>query len=1381
MYKNYGIDVGTTFLTVYSFDDGAVALRKRHGGRIYESIKGFFNEIGDNSKITFTGKGAKEIAKRLGVEYIEESTAIAKAVEKTHLLTEGYGKIVDIGGSSLALYTIKDGRITDIVKNALCAAGTGLFLEEQAERLNLDLEKMGELNIENPPMVASRCTVFAKSDLIHHQQEGRSKDEMWAGLCKSLAVSAMNTLFRGEEFQGKIILIGGVSLNKEVVKWFRLNYPKIKWIIPKHAEAFVAQGASYIPGVLKEEMDLNKKETFEAVKKMPALSLIKSKYPVFAMPEIDSDDNEIRIHRDISEHKTIAIGMDIGSTSTKIVALSSIDRQPVFDIYRKTGGDPITAARKLFKVIYRLIDGKGIRVSSFGTTGSGRKLVGEIFGADSIVNEITAHGTGTGTYYPEVETIFEIGGQDAKYIRLENGFVADVNMNYVCAAGTGSFVEEQARKLGYSLYDISRATENVAPPVTSDRCTVFMEQDLRAILKQGFSKQEALASVLYSVIQNYLTRVVGNRAVSRNKVFFQGATARNKGLVAAFENLLGVEVVVSPYCHVMGCIGAAICAEDDIIFSKKRSEFIGEKAIAVEVESRKEICDLCTNVCRINFIKRSDGKEFSWGYMCGRDPEETHRKDIAQYSAFRDRGRIFFNKNEVEGKVKDNIYIINSLTNHTYYPMWQKFFNILGYNTVLSSPSTTRLIKEHSTKLATGDFCFPVKVAIGHTVEVLEKGNLIFQPHFIADKDNLSTAISYYCPYVESNPSVIRSAIERSPYKNKKYISPVIDFRMKLEKNALNIYNEMKDIPGIDKKHVTNAFKEAYAYWQSLVGRMTDRGEQLLKEKLATGKPVFVIVGRPYNIHDKGVNLGIPETIASMGYDVIPIDMLKLDAAPLDKTNYFNMFWNYGQKIITAMKRIRATENLFPIYFSNFNCGPDSFLLTYAEEEMKGKPMLILELDEHDSDGGYLTRIEAFLDVVKGFRRKNKVEPAKTAMPDIYLSSRKADLNGKVWIPPMHNPASRIVAASFRACGYESQSLDIEDREALTLGKKYLRGGECLPMTLTLGAMLKVAQKDKSRRHIIFMPTAEGPCRFGQYNLLEQQVFYNEGYNIEIMSPSSINSYQGMSDELRKYMWHAIMAGDIILKMLCKVRPYEINKGDSDALFERSVTEMEACIEAKKDPLALMKKISERFSQIPKHKDRKPLVGIIGEIYVRCNSYANGDVIGVVEKNGGEAWLSPMHEWILYTAYIQSHIAKNFKFSLVEAGESLLKNLFLFKTERDYYKAAGALLHDRHEPEVKDVVEEGRKYLPIEFVGEALLTLGRTILFARQGADMVVNAAPFGCMPGTITSSILLELKDSCNIPIISQFYDGDLDINDKVAALLKTILMEKEAPVEEE
>lgn len=1398
MPRSLGIDIGTTFITTYD-TAGKTITRVRHEGRIRECILDALAAIDENDYCIFTGKAGRELIEAMGGTYLDEAVSLSYFLsspdnDKTAKeFGDQPGKIIDIGASSLTLYTIHHRRVTDIAQNTLCAAGTGLFLEEQAERLSMNLEKQGELDVEQPPLIASRCTVFAKSDLIHHQQEGRTKKEMWAGLCRSLVLSAVNTLFRGEELKGTIMLTGGVSLNKEVTRWFKKLYNKVNWLIPKNSHAILAHGAALDGGTQKKNLDLIIKEKKKKFKKMPPLLLQKSTYPQMPEPIVDDNNNEIRRvprekHRAALNKTSLILGMDIGSTSTKLAVLDAATKEPLLDIYGRTGGDPVAAARSVFDSFYRIVGDREIKVDAFGTTGSGRKLVGKIFGADLIVNEISAHGRGAVHFDPDAETIFEIGGQDAKYIRLNNGFVADVNMNYICAAGTGSFVEEQARKLGFNIREVGDVTRGIAPPVTSDRCTVFMEQDLRALLKEHFSKEEALASVLYSVIQNYLNRVVGSRKISSKKIIFQGATARNKGLVAALENLMETEVAVSPFCHLMGSIGAALMAQEEM--QHRPSRFVGPEATAMNVTSRTETCKLCRNFCRINFVSRGDGREFSWGYQCGRDPQEHIRKTIPQYKLFRERQAAFQPPRRTPSlpASRPQIVLVNALTGYTFQPMWEYFFHRLRFR-VSHSGATGDRVKSLASSIASADYCFPVKIALGHAVNALKEKKPIFMPYMIAAEPDLDTAHSFYCPYVESAASVVRSTFNRGGLPVENILSPVIDLRHPVKDNADSLYETLKHLPGIKRRDVQTAFKAALAHWQTLNTELEQKGSGLLDCLKDTGRPVFLLLGRPYNLHDKGLNLGIPEKIAALGIPVIPVDMLSLDTASLASRNFHNVFWKYGQRIMAAVMLAARHPNVFPVYLSNFNCGPDSFLLSFAEEELNRKPMLILELDEHDSDGGYLTRIEAFVDVVRAFLKKqtanNKTQvPNNRAascgndnapLPHIYVPGRKPDLEGIVWIPPINQRGSRVYAASFRRYGFDARSMDDEDQEALVLGKKHLRGGECLPMTLTLGNFLKhIKREPGARRHILFMPTTEGPCRFGQYNLMDRIVFNRMGLeNVDVLSPSSVNSYLGLPEGLRRLLLHATTSSDVLYKMLTRVRPYERTRGDAEEVYEKGLKLLEHTLEKGQKPIKAIKSIASDFAAVDRHKGKKPLVGIVGEIYVRQNVFGNRNLVEVIEANGGEAWLAPVHEWILYTAYLQVAAANSKYQTLMKKGGSLLNHFYIFKTERNYYNAAAEVLRGREEPHMKSIISAGTQYLPEEFEGEGILTVGRTVLFAREGADMVVNVAPFGCMPGTLASSILLEIKEKFNIPMLSLFYDGDIDVNDKVAALLKTIAIE--------
>jgi len=1388
-----GIDVGSMFLKVVGMNGKRRIIfteYKAHLGEPEKTLWEYLSErqlITENVSAVFTGALSEAIATSTGLPHIDE---VRSATMFAKVFSPDIRNIIDIGGGSLTLIRLdENGNLTDFSTNSLCAAGTGSFLDEQADRLEISYERLNEMKpVENPAVIATRCAVFAKSDLIHNQQAGKSREEMWSGLCRGTTETILHTLLKGRPLTGKTLAIGGVVLNREVLRW--LNKSPYEFVTPDRGQIASAVGAALcaptentIPASRFYFLmsSLLNRTVENLYTRRPALELKRSKYPLFeSLKEyVDDDENEVRISRPLSPGQlSVAIGVDIGSTSTKLAVIDAIDKKIVIDIYRRTLGEPIEASKKIFRALKKYCDEKGtiLDVRASGTTGSGRKLVGKVIGADFIINEISAHATGALSIDPDIETIFEIGGQDAKYMHLKNGIIHDANMNYVCAAGTGSFVEEQARRLGYKVTEIGDAVMGISPPATSDRCTVFMEQDVRKLLKFGFSQREALAAVLYSVIQNYKNRVVGNRYISNRKIMFQGATARNRGLIAAIENMLDVEVVVSPYCHIMGAYGVALISLDEI--AGEQSKFRAFDMLNRKLEIATETCKICNNYCRLTIASiEGEPEKISWGYQCGRDPEELTPRRIPGFAPFEKRRHLF--SRSATAKLPagaPSIAVPRALSIYSLFPFWKEFFAHLGYDIKLT-PYTDSEIKALANKIVAADFCFPVKAANGGFVKALldDSAQFVFFPYMIADEQALPTAISYYCPYLQSIPSLLRSGAESGGLPVQKLISPVIDFRRADKELIWELYAELSKKLNVTKSSIAKAFAASKTFLIEYRQALVREGEKILSELERSGKQAIVVIGRPYNVYDKGLNLNLPQKIAEYGGTVIPLDMLPLNVAALADSEYFNLYWSYGQKIIAALRRIKESANLFPVYFTNFNCGPDSFLLSYAEKELAEKPMLILELDEHGADGGYLTRIEAFLDILKAQAKKPEVRESQA----FEYIQRAVDFRKRtIWIPPMHPITTRLFAAAFRGYGYKAEALPPENAADFELGRKLTRGSECLPTALTIGVFMNTLRKTGAnpKDTAFFMPTAEGPCRFGQYCLLHKNILDSSEFKgVEILSPSSINTYQGIDEDLRRYLWHAVMSGDILYKALLKTRPYESRKGETSEMLERHVENLCAIFEKCKDPYEVLRNALDELASIPVIKTRRPLVGIVGEIYVRTNSYANENVIAAIEKGGGEAWLAPMHEWMIYTSYMQGWLARRRRFNFIERGESLLKNIFLFDSERTYYQLAGQFLDDRHEPEMEEVLKAAQEYLPLDFIGEAVLTVGRTILFARQGAKMVINCAPFGCMPGTITTGIFGKLQARLGIPILNQFYDGEGDLNKKIRSYLANILPERE------
>ncbi len=1374
-----GIDIGSCYIKAVALDPSGRMVDDHfspHNGQPLEAIRRFQQQFQqDVTAVGVTGS-LSSLLSRGGNHRIDD---VQSMIRGSSHLDGSCRNILHLGASGISLMKVsKDGELLDFRTNSVCAAGTGSFLDQQAGRMEIGISECSRFKgVDDPPSVAARCAVFAKSDLIHRQQEGYTIPQLWCGLCRGLSFTIANTLLLGEPLRGKTGVIGGVALNSEVVRWLKQVIGQDLFVIEQpHLVAAIGAALLAQDGHASDwaaaPAGTVALEPRPASHVRPPLLLERSIFPeeeIFR-EYVDEDENEVRILEPLGGRYAVSLGVDIGSTSTKIAILNEDDRV-LLDIYRRTSGDPIGAMRKLVKRADDLLheSGADFAFTACGTTGSGRKLVGQIIGADKIVNEITAHARGARLLFgEEIETIFEIGGQDAKYVHMRDGRVDHVNMNDVCAAGTGSFVEEQANKLGFRVDEIGDRVLGIAPPFTSERCTVFMERDVEKLLREGFSREDAMAAVLYSVCFNYLTKVVGNRPVTGKKILFLGATARNKGLVAAFEIILAREIVTSHFCHVTGAIGAARLAREETTASGKGSSFLGLDLYKREVQVYYDECGLCQNRCKITHAK-IEGMESapSWGYMCGREPEDTKKKPNNLIEPFEVRKNLFMTAGTSEAAKGGELSITmpRALGTYAHLPLWRTFFGELGVP-VRITPQTNREITEAGISNSPAEFCFPVKVFLGHLSQAVRSEGHLFIPHLIAGEKTRVTIKSVYCPYVQAAPSIARSSEILSEALRDRLLSPVIDFAMPDAINVKALHETLKPF-GFRRNRVAKAWKAGLLALEGYRGKCKQEGSRILEEVEQTGEKAVVVVGRYYNVYDGGVNLEIPRKVSELGYRVIPYEFLSFSEENLDPF-FRNMFWYYGQRILNAAQFVRERKNLFLLYLTNFSCGPDSFLLTYVDEIMGNKPSLTLELDEHSADTGYGTRLEAFADLMAEYEEA----PKKKSL--LYVKNSPRDLHEKrVLLVPMHTGVAPMFAAAFEKHGYETLMLPEITPEQFELGRKHTRGSECLPAHITTGSILHAMEEYNLRPDevALFMPTSDGPCRFGQYALLHRIVLNKLGYeDLTIISPSAQNAYMGLENDLRKDLWKAILVGDLLLKFYCRITPFEKKAGETRREFESILRDSARSFREGATFTHVLQDAAARFSRIERENVSKPLVGIVGEIFVRCNPFSCDRVVEWILEAGAEPWLAPMSEWLLFTSFIHRYEARKTK-NVGEMIRSFLGNGFLSKLEHQAQEAAGELLEARCEPPTADIVEVGEKYFPLEFNSEAILSAGRASLFIdRDGADMIVNVSPFTCMPGTITGAIFRQMSSQKGIPIVNMYYDGTVGVNEKIMTFLKNL-----------
>ena len=1378
-----GLDVGSISLkTVLISDDKQILFEDytRTKGQPFEkavTVLGDFFTRFDPSKVasvSVTGAGAKHMADLLGGVFVNEIIAQTRAAEE---FVPEVHTIIDMGGEdSKLILTSKEGlgslTISDFAMNSMCAAGTGSFLDQQAHRLGYTIEEFGEeaLRSSVPPRIAGRCSVFAKSDMIHLQQGATPDFEIIAGLCYAMVRNLKSNIAKGKKIVPPVSFHGGVAANQGVRKALAevMELGEGELIIPEH---FLSMGAI---GAALGTMDQIAAGTTEA-KGFPGLERLRY-YLENEKPETkrlepltpsEADPKPVRRTLDDlapGEKLDVYLGIDVGSISTNVVLIDE-DMNVVAREYLMTAGRPLEAIKHGLGAVGAQVGDK-VRVVGAGTTGSGRYLTGDFIGADVVRNEITAQATAAAAIDPEVDTIFEIGGQDSKFISLDNGAIVDFMMNKVCAAGTGSFLEEQAEKLGINIKEeFGKIALSAETPVQmGERCTVFMESDLVHYQQQGATLPDLVAGLCYSIVYNYINKVVEDRRIGK-RIFYQGATAFNKGIVAAFEKVTGQQIRVPDHADVTGAIGAALLARNERNW--KESNFKG-----FDLSERKYVissfeCNGCANACEIRKVTVENEKPLFYGSRC--DKYDVIKKKAAESGIpdlFAERTEMLLNPPEAKPLTTANRGVLGlprAMYFHELMPFFKTFWTALGFETVLSEKSNKKLI-HRGCEVVVSEPCFPTKVGHGHLLDLVDKGvKRIFLPSVVDLPNNGNEQKhSKACPYAQTLTYTVHSAIDFEELGVEVIQGPIY-FNLG-EKVLAKCMSDIATKLGVKASEVKKAVKLGLEAQGNFSNRLLARGREIL-DGLGPDEIAMIVVSRPYNGFDTGLNLNLSGKLRDLGVIGIPQDFLPLDD-PRFHTEAKHQYWRYGQKILAAAEIIRADPRLYGIFITNFGCGPDSFILHFFRDLMRGKPYLEIEIDEHSSDVGAVTRLEAFLDSLKNV---NVPEGSQSLLT--FRGRKPVESKRKVYIPNMADQA-RPLAAAFRACGVDSEALPKSDDETLFLGRKLTSGKECYPAILTTGDLAKLVGKPDfdPDRTAFFMPAAYGPCRFGQYHRFQRLALDEMGFaHVPIYSPDqSEEMYQELdmaaNGNFSRIAWRGIVAADMVQKALLETRPYEVNPGEADRVYEECLEDICDVVAAgaQMDELvSCLKRCRARQEAMPvKDKGSRPVVGVVGEIYVRSNEYSNEEAIKAIESFGGEAWLPPISEWFLYTN------ETNFMRAKLEGAWGGLAHLKLHHhfQEKDLHQLEAVykgFLNNFHEPAIKETFKYADAYLDPSFEGEAILSIGKCKDFIQKGASGLVNIMPFTCMPGTIVTALLKRFRDDNNgIPFLNLAYDGQEQTN---------------------
>ncbi|MFB6343135.1 acyl-CoA dehydratase activase [Saccharicrinis sp. FJH62] len=1378
---HFGFDLGSISINTVVMDSKKRIIENRYDKCHGKPFELFLTILSDLQKryagkkiglIGLTGTGGKLASELIGGKYINEIVAQSTSVAKLHPEVK---TVIEMGGEDSKLIFMEEveknaSRLSDFSMNTLCAAGTGSFLDQQARRIGISIEdEFGELSLssDNPPRIAGRCSVFAKSDMIHLQQIATPVHDIVAGLCFAVARNFISTLGRGKTIRFPVVFQGGVAANKGMVRAFRelLHAENGDLLVPVYHASMGALGTLYYLFDKPEEHNVDFRGTQRLKEYINGEKSRGKTFLPLHNPDVKHDKSVFPIPDGINDY-AVYLGLDIGSLSTNVVLIDDENRV-IARRYLPTASKPLDAIRKGMSEIFEEV-GERVVVKGAGTTGSGRYLTGDFIGADLIRNEITAQATAAIVFDPEVDTIFEIGGQDSKYISIDNGVVVDFEMNKVCAAGTGSFLEEQAEKLGINIIEEfgNLALDARQPAGLGDRCTVFMESDLNSFQQKGVETENLVGGLAYSIVHNYIQKVVRKKRIG-DHILFQGGVTNNHAVVAAFEKVTGKKMHLPPHFDVTGAIGAAILARDYVKQNNIKTRFKGFDISKVPYSVDKFTCKACSNQCQIRRVTiEGEKKPLYYGGRCEKyELDERKGKGEGIPNLFEDRVAMLTDgyREPEPDKTKTTIGIPRGLMiYYQQFPFWRTFFEDLGSRVVVSEKTNSQTVKK-ALNLIVAETCFPVEVMHGHIYELLddETVDYVFTPFIINNKaEEENPTSNCNCPWVQSFPFMVQASVDKS--KRGKMLIPTLTMRYFGKVTAKELYEYFGRKFKISKSRITKAMYHADKKQTEFEQKVAMRGREVLKN-LPADRECLVIVGRPYNTGDPALNLSIVEKLINLNVLPVPMDFLPIEEQHITN-EYSKMYWPNGQRILAAARYISEHEKLHAVYMGNFRCGPDSFLAHFFHEEMAGKPYMEIEIDEHSADAGMITRYEAFLDSLKGSGLKKNKLPKKIIRPG---KSVHTPMEGRTLYFPYMSDASVLVAAACRSFGIQSESLPMQTQEDIELARKHTSARECFPMICTTGSFLKKLMEPgvDASKVSFFMPDHNGPCRFGQYNKFQRILFNRLGFEkAEIISPSNDNSYEDISGghgtKLRLKIWKMFVAYDVLRKFKQEHKPYELIPGNTERIYKEGLGILEKCAENdSKEIPEILEKIGHMFMEIPvSNGKRKPVIGVLGEIFMRDNPFCSSYIIDRLEKFGAETWIAGISEWVVYSTLRYTRDSR-WKGDRTGILKSQLQEFTQNITARRIVKRVSQMFDNNLEVSVMEMLEACGPYIHRHYDGDPAPNLGTSVVLSGRGISGIANIEPFTCMPGTIVRSVADSFRaDHQNIPMVHISYDGQED-----------------------
>ena len=1362
-----GIDIGSTTVKVVVINEKDEMLfnrYERHYSEILETVKKLVSEahdeIGDASvSAMITGSGGVALSEAVGIPFIQEVVATANAIESVIPQTD---VAIELGGEDAKIIYFEGGNAEERM-NGICAGGTGSFIDQMASLLQTDAGGLNELAKSHKIIypIASRCGVFAKTDIQPLINEGAAREDLAASIFQAVVNQTISGLACGKPIRGHVAFLGGPlhflsELRERFIKTLKLTDETA--ILPENSHLFAAFGSA----ISADEKDARPfSEMIDNIGKNNTLAV-----EIARLSPLFNDEEEYKKFserhkkasvpkKELSEYKGNAfLGIDAGSTTTKI-ALVADDGSLLYSYYAGNEGNPLKVVIKSLNELYDIMP-DGVEIKYSCVTGYGEGLIKAALMVDLGYIETVAHYKAAAFFKPDVDFILDIGGQDMKCIRIKDGVIESVLLNEACSSGCGSFIETFAKSLNFSVQDFAKEALFAKNPIDlGSRCTVFMNSRVKQAQKEGAAVSDISAGLAYSVIKNALLKVIkisDPKALGKS-IVVQGGTFYNDAVLKSFELISEREAVRPDIAGIMGAFGAGLIARNKYSEDKKTTLISRDAMNALEIKTSLVRCGGCTNNCLLTINNFSGGRRFITGNRCEKGlGKEKSSKDVPNLFDYKFH-RLFDYKPLDEDKAPRGVIGIPRVLNmYEDYPFWFTFFTELGFSVKLSPVSSKKIYEEGMESIPSESVCYPAKLAHGHIMDLINDGvKRIFYPGVPYErKDIMAADNNYNCPIVASYTENIKNNVEELRTENIEFINPFLSLANK-DVVKKRMFEELSRY-GVDKNEINNAVDKGWQEWTAFREDMHKKGEETLKYIESHNMTGIVLAGRPYHT-DPEVNHGIPELIASYNMAVFTEDSIS-HLGHVERPLVVRDQWAYHSRLYEAAAFVKTRDDLELIQLNSFGCGLDAVTTDEVKDILvaAGKIYTTLKIDEVSNLGAARIRVRSLIAAIEDRKEKNIKPREGDASLKRVIFTKEMKKNYTVICPQMAPLHFDVLEAAMKACGFNIVMMPAADPGSVDYGLKYVNNDACYPALIVVGQMMKALKSgdyDLNKTSLLITQTGGG-CRATNYIGFIRKALKNAGMEqIPVVSVSAqgLEKNPGLkfTPKLLNHMVQAFVYGDLFMRVLYRTRPYEAVKGSANALYDKWNEKVKRDI-AKADIGTFkqnLRDIVKEFDDLELLDIVKPRVGVVGEILVKYHPLANNDIVGLLEREGAEAVVPDILGFGHYSAYnsVQkekylggSSKARTFSGIAIKALEYYQKPMIeALKASKRFDAPVNIETLGEYAEPIVSLCNQ---------TGEGWFLTGEMMELIHTGVNNIVCTQPFGCLPNHVVGKgVIKEIR----------------------------------------